>query len=859
MVKIKIHRMLSNLFVPGLVFSSRRTFLRLSGVIAGMFLLCLSVGTDVTWAQDESGALTLQKMTVLGSRRQVAHTSAQTLAPVDKISGDVLTNQASGDISNAIRTAVPSYNVSTQPISDAATFVRPVNMRGLAPDQVLVFVNGKRRHRGAVISFLGNGVSNAAQGPDISAIPAIAIKRIEVLRDSASAQYGSDAIAGVINFVIKDSPEGGLVETQWGQTYEGDGAEYRFASNLGIPLSENGFFNLSAEYRDTEPTSRSVQRTDAQALIDGGNMDVRQPHAQIWGAPDIDDDLKLFVNSGFEVGDRSEVYAYANYARRDVEGGFYARLPGVRTGVFVHPDDGNVLKYVLPADFDPASIGGACQGVDFKPGDTFEWTDCFPGGFTPQFGGTVKDLGASIGLRGSYESSLAYDVSYTVGRSRGDFRIRETINSSLGPESPKQFELGSYIQTEHTGNVDLSYQFKNSTFASPIFAATGAEVRREGFEVLPGEEASWRRGALSDADAFGIGANGFSGFSPGISGEWTRNNIAFYVDLETDITSAFTIGTMGRVENFQDYGSTTDGKVSAMFWLTPSFGVRGSTSTGFRVPTPGQENIHNTTTAFIDGKLAQLGTIPASCPEAKTVGSEDLTPEESLTFSGGVMLEAGPLSVTADYFNIRVDDRIGQSKEFNLDRSRVQDPCLEADDILTFTYFGNGFDTRTQGFDIVWTVDVNELLSTDRGQTELVFVGNYTKTEVVSYNPDFLDEKRILQLEEALPQYRFNATLLHAYNNLKGFVRLNYFGSYTETHTDSLDFLIDAGEEFTLDLEASYTIADRVELSIGAQNILNNFPTLNPHRYDVAGAKYPESSPMGSAGGFFYGRLRYFL
>lgn len=838
-----------------------------AAAVTVMLLICLVPQGPAHAREDSHSEVLLPHILVIGTRRHV-HSIKDTPSPVEVIPGEDLTDQGTGDISNLIRTMVPSYNVSTQPISDAATFVRPPNLRGLSSDQTLVFINGKRRHRAAVISFLGNGISDASQGPDISVIPAIALKRVEVLRDSASAQYGSDAIAGVINFVLKDSPEGGTVEMQWGQTYEGDGEEYRTAFNIGVPVTESGFANLSAEWREAGPTVRSVQRDDAAGLVAGGNPHVRQPYAQVWGQPDVSDDIKVFLNSGLEITEGLEFYAFGNLARREAEGGFFFRNPNERSGVFVNkvdhdsnPDTEKVFYRLADGADCPAEAERvvADKNEFFRgyPGDCFTFNKSFPGGFTPQFSGKVSDRAGTLGFRGSLDSGLTYDTSYTVGRSEVDFFIRDTVNASLGAESPTRFELGSYVQTEHTLNLDLARPFQVPALASPLYVAAGGEWRREEFRVRPGERSSWEAGRLAEAD-FGIGANGFSGFSDSVSGKWDRSNIAAYLDVEADILPRLTLQTMGRWENFDDFGSTADGKVAALFRVLPGLGLRGSAGTGFRVPTVGQQNIHNVTTAFLDGELRQKGTIPPTCPEAVRAGAKPLEPEESLTFSVGLMAESGPVVLTADYFNIRVDDRLGQSKDITLNE-RVEGSCLQAADVLRFSYFGNSFDTRTQGVDVIATIEVSRMpFFPGSGKTELVFSGNWTDTQVVEYDPVFLDEQRILQLEKALPDYRFNATLRHERNAISGFLRLNYFGSYTETHADQLDKLIHAGDEVTLDVEVSYVFAKRVELSLGAENIFNNFPDKNPYSGFV-GAKYPESSPMGFAGGFYYGRIRYLL
>ena len=296
------------------------------------------------------GEEAIEEVVVVGSRRQ-DRSAADSPVPVDVVDGDAFRNLGDTDMDSLIAALVPSYNVDQQPISDAATVIRPASLRGLSSDATLVLVNGKRRHRASVISFLGGGINDGAQGPDLSIIPAIALYRLEVLRDGASAQYGSDAIAGVMNFVLRDDASGGTVEAKFGRHYEGDGDTLTIAANVGMPLMDEGFLNVSGEFKQADPTTRSVQRADAQGLIDAGNNAVRQPAAQIWGAPEIRGDYKLFANLGVPTG-AGELYAFGNYAQRTVEGGFFFRNPHTRGGVFrgpvfdaAGPAAGNVVTY----------------------------------------------------------------------------------------------------------------------------------------------------------------------------------------------------------------------------------------------------------------------------------------------------------------------------------------------------------------------------------------------------------------------------------------------------------------------------------------------------------------------------------
>ncbi len=895
--------------MPNKSSASHRKKIAAAALAIAFSLSCLPPDA---WAQGDEAAV-LEPISVIGARHKVRSVT-DTAVPIDIIDSEELTNQGASDISNALRALIPSYNVSAQPISDEATFVRPVSMRGLGSDQMLVFVNGKRRHRSAVITFLGNGVSDGSQGPDVSVIPAIALKRVEVLRDSASAQYGSDAIAGVLNFVLKDRPEGGVVEAQWGQTYEGDGAEYRTAANVGFPVTKKGFVNVSAEWRQADPTVRSVQRDNAAALIKGpnpgeGNPDVEQPFAQIWGNPDVSKDLKTFVNFGLDVDEKTTAYAFANYATREAEEGYFFRNPNTRVGVYVQeggkkrlflPDldtlipsssttlgklykDTNATTYetelIKAAANCATGIGKArvSENEYFDRADAdvvdekgcYSFNERYPGGFRPKFTGDITDVAGTVGFRGSLASGMTYDFGYTHGQSEIDFFLRDTVNASLGEESPNQFYLGTYTQTEQTMNIDFADTF-DIPGAAPLHAAFGFEWREEEFKITEGEKKSWEKGPYTALGA-GVGTNGFSGFSPKVAGQWSRTNVAMYTDFEMDVTKDWTLALMGRWEDFEDFAATTDFKLASLYQADKDFALRGSISSGFRVPTIGQENLLKIQTQIDDVTklLSQVGVLPVTCVEAINKGAKELEPEQSLTFSGGVVVDAKDVSMTVDYFNIKVDDRIGLSADKKIIKG---DDCLSANpDVKTFKFLGNGFDTRTQGVDIIVKIDVSEPLSRSfqflaNGKTELVLAANWTETEITSYDTElddddktvgsFIDAGRLIQLEQALPKTRFNLTLSHDQGKWKGYTRLNYFGAYTETHLDASDLLIEAGSEVTLDVEVTRAVTDALELSAGAENIFNNFPDLNPYA-GIAGAKYPESSPMGLSGGFYYARVRY--
>ena len=413
-----------------------------------------------------------EQIVVTGSRAG-ERSVTESMVPIDVITSEELVNQGETDLSNLLRTVAPSWNVNSQPISDAATLVRPANLRNLAPDHTLVLVDNKRRHRAAVITWIGNGVADGSQGPDIAQIPAIALRQVEVLRDGASAQYGSDAIAGVLNLLLRNDTSKGSVEARLGKYAGGDGDTAYGAANFGVGWGAGGFGNFSVEYGQSDPTSRSVQRDDAAALIAAGNDFVLDP-AQIWGLPEVDDDLKLFANFGHPLGGPggSQLYGHANYGGKEVTGGFYYRNPNTRSGVF-SPDDGETLLIGDLLDAADGVIDGSagCPVVSIvndvpDPGalaqvfanpNCFSFQEVFPGGFTPSFGGDVTDGSLVLGLNGVIGDSLTWDTSVSGGYSDVEFSIVNTVNASLGPASPTTFDPGTYTQQDMNFNFDLTY------------------------------------------------------------------------------------------------------------------------------------------------------------------------------------------------------------------------------------------------------------------------------------------------------------------------------------------------------------------------------------------------------------------
>ncbi len=878
------------------------------------------VSVSPVFAQEASEDANTESIIVTGTR-MTNRSAGDSPVPVDIISGEDFRQNSSADVQDLLRTAVPSFNINSQPISDAATIVRPANLRGLSPDNVLVLVNGKRRHRGSIISFLGGGISDGAQGVDISAIPSMALKQVEVLRDGASSQYGSDAIAGVLNFILKDESEGFEVVARYGSTYEGDGNNYTIAANAGLPLGDSGFVNLTAEIRDVEGTVRSVVRDDSLGLIAAGYAPAADFQAinsytgdvpQYWGQPDVEDDVKLFINSAFEINEQAEVYLFGNYGERTVTGGFFYRNPltegnqrgGVYRGPTVDPltglaaDDG--VHSVLVGDLDGLGVGGSCiAGIpiggagNVTPDPTFlaqiaADPNCFsfitdiPGGFVPRFGGTNEDTAITVGIRGEVNvgTGLRYDVSAQRGSNRTDFFIRNSINASLGPATPRDFVPGGQQQTETQFNLDLVYDL-DVGFDSDLSIAFGAEYREEEFDLFAGDAASFALGPLA-SQGFSSSSNGFGGFPRDTSA--SQDSTAFYVDVEADITEKLTLQAAVRAEDFSEFGNTTDFKVAGIYHVNDDVRIRGAISTGFHAPTAGQANITNVTTQNVQGVLVDQGTLPLSSAagqlganfiESQGNGRPELGPEDAKNFSIGIGFNLADTVWTIDYYNIELTNRValGANVDFldaltfaapagsnfasvsealtSLDAQGVIDRqnFIGLDDLAEFRFFSNSFDTTTTGIDVVGNINFDFM----GGESGITVAANYNKTEVDSLgtvNP--INAGRVAALEDLLPNIRGNVSWNHTHDNIRTLLRASYYGGWDDTGNG----VPGIGAEVLIDVQVAYQYSEQLEFVVGVDNLLDTYPQENPGAGDL-GQLYSESSPFGFNGGTWYLQARF--
>ncbi|WP_281715746.1 TonB-dependent receptor [Alteromonas sp. CyTr2] len=856
-------------------------------------LVAKETQTQDTEKKTDEGGNGLEKIAVVGTRNS-PRSAVDSPVPLDVIGSETLNSQGNSDVLSMLSVMVPSLNVNDQPINDASSLVRPANLRGMSSDHTLLLLNGKRRHRSAVITFLGGGLSDGAQGPDISVIPAYALKQVEVLRDGAAAQYGSDAIAGVINFVLKDAREGGHVALKVGGYSEGDGELFQVQLNKGFAIGEDGFLNATAEYRQQNGTSRSVQRIDAQNLIDQGNVFIASP-SQVWGALDVNEDIKLALNAGADISSKSQFYSFATAARREINGGFYFRNPQTREGVFSRTDPNTAESRLIVADLDGLESGIACPSITLSSNSVlldptyqliadnttalgancFAFNEWFPGGFTPKFGGTITDASVAMGVKHELPNGWAMDASATLGYSDIEYTISNTVNPSLGPQTPTSFSPGGVSQVERTLNLDFN-KLIQTIFDDPVSIAVGLEWRKETYFQKSGDEASYIAGPfaleppLGLNQGFSIGSNGFPGYQPQSAGHWSRSNWAVYADLEFYVTEAWQFGVATRVEHFSDFGSTFDGKLSTRYKLNDIFALRGSVNTGFKAPTVGQSNVINVTTAYGVNGLEDQATLPPTDLISLQLGATPLTPEESVNFSLGLVMQASEnFFATLDYFNIRLSDRISTTSAIPLTDDDISALIAQGrPDAAKYNaakYFTNDFDTKTQGVDLV--VNYNFALADWSNSLLLAFNWTDTQVERVTLYPaqvgdeirllPNLTQARIRMLEDNLPAHRGSITLEQSKGNWAFTWRLNYYGEFYEDHLDASAGMDIYGNALTtFDAQVAWKVLPQTQVTLGAQNLFDSLPNENPFQGEV-GALYPPTSPSGINGAFYYAGIEY--
>lgn len=773
-------------------------------------------------------------------------------------------------MTRVLQNLVPSFNIANSGVTDASVFVRPPTLRGLPGDQVLVLVNGKRRHRSALVQLGGGSLSAGSQGPDLSQIPTIAIERIEVLRDGAAAQYGSDAIAGVLNYTLKKR-EGIQLSARYGQYYKGDGENYQLAGNAGVKLGERGFINISGEYIRANQTSRGGQAIGAHylAIARPDLVGVIPNPGQINGDPKARS-YRFFVNAAYEAGP-GEFYAFGNYGVSKQAQDFRYRQSFAVTGA--PPQGAGTVTYPATPLFAPIYIDRLPDGTYNAAGRTFSFTSVFPGGFTPRFHADILDMSAVGGYRGETDSGFTYDLSVSYGRSRFKYDIGNTVNPSLGPNSPTQFHVGQLEERERNFNADFTYPLELG-LASRVTFSAGAEARRETYIIRQGDEAAYIAGPftvqqLSDGRTLtqSVGSNGFPGYSPQAATDRSRNSWAIYGGAEADVTKALSVGIAGRHEHFSDFGDQTIGKLTARYEINRALALRGSGSTGFRAPTVGQLYTTNVTTLLQGVNPVESATLPATTAAAQYFGAVSLKPEKSRSFSGGIVLTPGSgWNVTVDYYNIKVNDRIGQSGLIPVQAS--DRPALQALGVANYAtlgqvrFFTNAFDTRTQGVDLV----ISHNASTDWGRFSTTVAANYNKTRVTARNAGIIDDVRKGDIENLNPKFRASLTEAWSLGRFAAVGRVNYFDKFSDYDTVVNGGKKTYGSEWKFDLELSYELAKHVRVAVGGDNIFDNYPDKNIRSYRLPNSNFYDATgataggliyPEDSNGGFWYVRVAF--
>lgn len=760
---------------------------------------------------------TLDTIVVTGTR-SLKRSKTDSLQPIDVISAQELTERTgSSELGTALSKIIPSINFPRPTVVDGTELVRPVQLKGLSPDQVLVLVNGKRRHTGAFIN-LGGTIGRGSAPTDLNAIPVSAISRIEVLREGASARYGSDAIAGVVNIILKSDPKTGEAGIRYGIYDKGDGEQKQSYVSGGTRLGDYGYAIFSGEWQDNQATNRA-------------GLDLRDPNATTYGQRTFrfgdpkSDEVKAAFNAGFDLSDTVELYGFSTYSHRNAETAGFYRLSNASNNV-------------------PA---------------------LFPNGYLPLIRGQLDDFSAVAGLRGE-AADWRYDVSANYGLNQYDVNTR-TINVDLYKDTgatPNSFHNGKLKNSQSVFNIDLSKEYDISAFASPLNIAFGAQYLNQQYQIKAGDPGSYYKS----------GSSGLSGFRQADAGKWTRDSYAGYLDLETDITQKLSASSAYRYEKYDDFGDTNNASLSLRYKLLPQVAVRGSVSTGFRAPSLAQQYFTQTSSQLVNGQFVEAGTFPSSSQVAQLLGAEDLKAEKSKNYSlGFVFTPTSNLYVTLDAYQIDIDDRISLSSNINASSPAVRDYLISKGitntNFSSVRFFNNASDTRTRGVDLVANYQWQNL---PYGELTTSLAYNFNRNEVtnVDKNPDILNAlgvnlTRLDRREQygllagSTPEHKFSLANDYKIGNFGINTNITRYGSF-ETFSNSgsaSDQKFSA--KWLLDLALSYQLK-AWKFTLGGDNITNVYPDKDV--YDInkptgGSLQYSQFSPFGFNGAFYYGKINY--
>ena len=761
-----------------------------------------------------------EEVTVIGSRRTRMRSATETLVPIDIISQEDF-NAVGGtaDITDNLNRLIPSFMAAPRN-GDNNAFQRSVSLRGMAADQTLTMVNGKRRHRSNAINLFGPLANTGSHGADISMIPAMAVKSVQVLRDGASAQYGSDAIAGVVNFELKDNSRGGTVEASYGNHFEGE-ANWRLAGNAGMKLGEKGFLNFTFESDDQQALSRGAQREKAQKLIDSGVAGVGEdspfgdaPLTHTWGRPESSAH-KFVWNAGYELGN-IDLYLFGNLALKEGLTRFFYRPLGHAWSPTWRDNQGNRPNFA-----------GATNLEDVKRV-----------GFTPYYGSEQTDLSLTAGVQGRVMDSINYDFSFGMGSNKAEYTLYNSLNPSAdlnNGEAQRDFKTGDYEQKEMGLNLDLTQEL-----STKIFLAYGLEYRNETFVQSVGEVASY----------VGLGSSGLMGTRPEHAGEYSRAYYGVYADMEHALSDKLALQYALRMENYEDFGGTVNGKLAARYGLSEKLALRGSVNTGFHAPTPGQANMRTQSTTF-NNENGQLDTlhIPAGSDEAKALGGRDL--EEETSFNKTVGLVYKPhrnLSLTVDYYHVNVDHKIFKTS--------VIDGAGERR-----SFYTNALDVSHSGFDLVLMGNLMDYIELDMDMSLAVNTNviNVLENRQVG-GAQIVSDAAVRHIENDYPTTNLvvmtNTRFMDKWNLM---ARWRYIGQHYDQGasdgTTRLDDAVEIEPISYLDMELGYKAMKNLRVALGGSNILDSYPTqlrANDAGFYSGGTVYPRRSAAGYDGGSWY-------
>ena len=780
-------------------------------------LSSLLAATPALAQQADKEARTLDTLIVTGTR-VADRTVAESQSPIDILTPETLEATGTTELATALARALPSLNFPRPGMADGTSGVRPAQLRGLSPDQVLILVNGKRRHISALVNVNGT-IGRGSSAVDLNTIPVAAIERVEVLRDGASAQYGSDAIGGVVNIVLKGSGDGGSIALGGGQYSEGDGKQWQLSGDTGLTLSgDAGTIHVAAQAGHQDMTNRAGPY-QGSAPNTGNFPNVGQTAFKL-GDPDVDQSA-LSLNANLKIGENN-LYLSAMSSARDITSFAFYRSKN-------HSGQGALLAQV------------------------------YPNGYVPEINQDARDRSVVVGLKGVSASGWNWDLSYNLGDSRLDFRTQNTINYALGATSPRSFYDGALQYTQQVVNADFS-KAVNIGLEYPATFSVGAEHRQETWEQTAGEADSY----------FGSGAQGFGGFTPRNAGNYERHNYAVYAGLEGDFTEKFSAGLAGRYEDYSDFGDQFSGKLSARYAFTETVALRGTVATGFRAPSLAQQHYQAVTTNITSGVAYETGTFPAAGAAAQALGADPLQAETSLSYSLGLVLQpVDRLYVTIDAYQIEIDDRIVLSSNLNIANNAAAQALLANLGITNVTsarYFNNAIDTRTRGVDIVGTWNIPLATS----NLDLTTSYNYNKTEVtrIAPNPPELDalganlermgRDERGRIEEGAPRDKFAIGANWSFANWGVNGNATRYGNVVNRHATNPAQDQTFSPKWTVDLSANYRPNQNWTVTVGADNVLDEYPEGSIFANSTFGLiPYSLYSPFGFNGRYVYGRVAY--